>query len=151
MIILAQLVKKAKFMVWLPILVVVWCFTFSYLLGNVVQAQERYQDRLTSYIAYDLGKVNMGKDTKIFIDGKRPVCLEALNAEKKYKIFHVMNNSLVRTDVDFFGPYLSHHLNKDIVVHLNKEIAKGKKYQIISAHALYLLLTDGQNIIIYIR
>ena len=62
-----------------------------------------------------------------------------------------MNNSLVRTDVDFFGPYLSHHLNKDIVVHLNKEIAKGKKYQIISAHALYLLLTDGQNIIIYIR
>lgn len=151
MILLAQLVKKAKFMVWLPILVVVWCFTFSYLLGNVVQAQERYQDRLTSYIAYDLGKVNMGKDTKIFIDGKRPVCLEALNAEKKYKIFHVMNNSLVRTDVDFFGPYLSHHLNKDIVVHLNKEIAKGKKYQIISAHALYLLLTDGQNIIIYIR
>ena len=151
MILLAMLIKKAKFMVWLPIMVVLWSFVFSYTLGNVVRAQEHYQDRLTSYIAYDLGKINMGKNTKIFIDGKRAVSQEALNAEKKYKIFHVMNNSLVRTDVEFFGPYLSHHLNKNIEVSIGKVITKDKKLQILSAHALYLILTDGQNVIIFIR
>ena len=147
-ILLSQLIIKAPFMRWLPAFMVLWCYTFSYTLGNILISQDRLENHVMSDIATDIGRLNINKDTKIYITGNRIICLEAQAAEQKHKVFHVLNNTRIRTDVTYIESLLSHYMNRKVSVRIDVPKAE---YKIMAINNSYLLVGDKDHVIIVLR
>ena len=143
-IMISQLCLKFNISKVVLILTMLWVFGFSYTFGNVLSAQNRYASYVMSCIAYDIGKLN-----NFYLMGNRLRCREAMLAEKKYKIFVDLNNSLYRDNGTYYTDFLSHYLNKV----LKKDLpALGKdNYPILVNHSLYVIAGNQENIVIYIK
>ena len=149
-IILSKLCIRFSLVKYLIILITIWGFSFSAMFGNVLVAQEKYESRVLSYIAYDLGKLNLPEKVNYHLLGKPLICHEAAEAEKKYKLFRNLNNTIIRNDRLYWAGGLSRYINRQIPpkkgIHLEKN-----NYPLLTVHDLYYILGDKENIIIHIR
>lgn len=146
---LSELCLRHPRVVCLPVLVMLWAFGMSALFGNLLVAQDRYERYVVSCIAHDLGKLQIPRDAEFYYNGNPIVCLEAVKAGKKYKLFNDLNNTMFRTDRVFWKSILSHYLHR--VLPKKVVVPEKKEYPILVSHDLYFIAGDGKHVLIYIR
>ena len=147
MLMLSQLCIRRSLFIALPVTVMIWAFSFSYMFGGILTAQEKYENYVVSCIFHDIGKLEVDNNTKYHYIGHRLICYEAKKAEKKYKLFESLNNVMFRNDRGFWIGAISHYLNRPV------KSAKYDKenYPVLVNHELYMIAGDKNHIFFFIK
>lgn len=149
MILLSQLCMRFSLTKCILALTMLWMFSFSYLFGGLLVAQNRYENFVANCIFYDLGKLNVEKTAEYYYSGNSLICREVKKATKKYKIFGDIANVSFRPDRVFWTNKVSQYIN--YVIKKQPKSLEKQEYPILVSHNLYYIAGDSKHVIIWIK